>query len=158
MSKFKKIVIALFFCFVLMISFFASYFLTVENANKAKKDLKNQTSVVDNSIISTNIAKEDIITKDTKIIFQVQYKKSGEIFTEKTDIDLPSIMGKTKKELEEIYGIQGYIIKEMDSKHVNFLKSFDRYSPEIIDRAMVLLIDRLIIYESKLTIVRNYEL
>lgn len=129
MSKLKKIVIVLSICSVLMISFFASYFVALDSSNKAKKDLKNQTSVTDNSIISTNIAKEDIINKDTKITFQVQYKKSGEIFSEKTDIELTSIMGKTKKELEEIYGIQGYIIKEMDSKHVNFLKSFDRYSP-----------------------------
>lgn len=131
MSKFKKIVIGLSFCFVLIISFFTSYFLSLENLNKENKvarDLKDQTTVIGNSI-STNILKEDIINKNTKITFQVQYKKSGEIFPEKTDAPLNSIIGKTRKELEEIYGIKGYIIKEMDSNHVILLKSFDRYSP-----------------------------
>lgn len=133
MSKLKKIVITLSLCFVLVISFFASYFLSLESINKenkAAKDLKNKVTVIGNSSISTNGPKEDIITKNTKIIFQNEYKKSGEIIDEKTDIDLTSIIGKTKKELEEIYGIKGYIIKEMDSNHVDFLKTLDRYSPE----------------------------
>lgn len=133
MSKLKKTVIVIGFCFVLIISFFTSYFLSLASLNKeskADKDFKAGTTVSGNSIISTNIPKEDIVSKDTKITFQVQYKKSGEIFTEKNDDPLSSIIGKTKKELEEIYGIKGYIIKEMDSNHVNFLKSFDRYSPD----------------------------
>ena len=132
MSVFKKIVIGISFCSVLAISFFASYYLSLENIskeNKVAKDLKDHTAVAQNSIISTDISKQDIINKDTKVTFQVQYKKSGEIFPEKSDVELKSIIGKTKKELEEIYGIKGYIIKEMDSKHVNFIKSFDRYSP-----------------------------
>ena len=129
MSKLKKNVIVLSVCFVLSIVFLTSYFLSLRDLNKAKSNSKNQGTVIDNSVISTNVSKEVIINKDTKITFEVQYKKSGEVFPEKNDIELTSIMGKTKKELEEIYGIQGYIIKEMDSKHVIFLKSFDRYSP-----------------------------
>ncbi|MBC8062000.1 MAG: hypothetical protein H7Y18_15210 [Clostridiaceae bacterium] len=133
MSKIKKNVIALVFCSVLILSFFTSYFLSVSNSskeNKTEKVIKSQPKATDNNIVIANTPKEDIVTKDTKITFQVQYKKSDEILPEKKEIDLSTIIGKTKKELEGIYGIQGYIISEMDSNHVNFIKPFNRYSPE----------------------------
>ena len=132
MSKLKKIAIGLSFCLVLIISFFASYLLSSESLNKANKlaiDLNKQSAANGDKIVSTTAAKEDIVSKDTKITFKIQYKKSDEIVDEKTEVPLTNIIGKTKKELEEIYWIKGYIINEMDSKHVNFLKCFDRYSP-----------------------------
>ena len=86
MSKLKRNVIVLSVCFVLSIVFLTSYFLSLRDLNKAKSNSKNQGTVIDNSVISTNVSKEVIINKDTKITFEVQYKKSGEVFPEKNDI------------------------------------------------------------------------
>jgi hypothetical protein len=130
MSKTKKILLVFSFFIILIMSFFTSYFLFLDSYKKDNKVAKSSLLNNPNSIISTNVSKEDIVNKNTKIIFQVEYKKSGDIFQEKKDIDVTNILGKNKKELEELYGVQGYVIKKMDSQQIILLKSFDRYSPQ----------------------------
>jgi len=133
MFKFNKVKYTILICTVLVISFFSSYLIFSKASNKDKfntNTLNNTSSVNAYNLANKETLNDETVNKDTKIIFKVEYKKSGEIFNEKVNDNVSSLVGKTKKDIEGIYAVKGYIIKEMDSNHLVLLKSFDRYSPQ----------------------------
>lgn len=118
------------FIFLLIVSFLCAFLLTEESIKKENQDKaakSTETVAIDN--INKNISKEPVITKTTSIVFKIEYQKSGEIEIEKKDFDINSLLGKSQKGIEEIYGIDGYIVDKMDNNELILIKKLDRYSP-----------------------------
>ena len=130
MNKKKVYIYSSIFIVLLFVSFLGGFLITnISIKNEKVKKAETEAITTDNKV-NIEAYKEITVTKTTSIVFKIQYQKSGEIVVEKKEYDLNNLLGKTKKGIEEIYGIEGYIVDKMDDKELILIKVLDRYSPE----------------------------
>jgi hypothetical protein len=127
-KKIKTILLA-----TLTIAIFSlSYYLCI---NKLKstyiKDkqykVQNNSKALDNTVTVDSNMNTALLT-NTKIIFKKKYTKSGETVTEREE-NAGNLVGKKKKELEQIYKDEGYSVESINSSEAVLIKELDKYVP-----------------------------
>ncbi len=112
--------------------FSLSYYLCIsklKNANVKdnKYEVQNNSKTSDNTVTVDSNVNTALLT-NTQIIFKKKYTKSGEIVTEKQE-NAGNLVGKKKKELEQIYKGQGYTVASINSSEAVLIKEVDKYVP-----------------------------
>lgn len=108
--------------FIAAIALFFSYIYSTSVSKLATTNyVKEDTSSVDVQNPVNQSEQSIKISKDTKLIFRTKDKKSKKIISE--EIKEPDdLIGKTKKELEEIFKDQRYLVEKMTKEEVILVK------------------------------------
>ncbi|OFI05257.1 hypothetical protein CLOACE_18750 [Clostridium acetireducens DSM 10703] len=118
------------FITILIIIFGISYYITMSKLKNREMDLNkrlvNTEENIDKMTIQTST--DETISKNSKLVFKIKYKKSGECIKQKEE-KANKFAGKTKKELEDFYEKSGYEVNEVTKKEVILVKEVDKYSP-----------------------------
>ncbi|MGE5626497.1 MAG: hypothetical protein ACM3X7_00105 [Solirubrobacterales bacterium] len=116
-------------CCILGLSFYYCFnrLKTLENGNavhmvNAKGDNGTKDSLYQQSRV------DDIVSKNSKIIFRTNYKKSGGTIINREQ-EPGNLVGKTKQELEAAFSSEGYQVSSMSDKEVILERVLDRYEP-----------------------------
>lgn len=123
--KNKKIIVIL---MVLVAVFSLSYYMGVEKMKINKKTDSNKIQVSNLDKFASNKDNDKDLSKDADVIFKIKYNKSKDIVVEKVK-KASEINLKTKKQLEDKFEKQGYVIDEFTSNKVTLIKRVDKYTP-----------------------------
>ncbi len=118
---------------ILTIAIFSlSYYVCINklkstNIKDDKYEVKNNNGQLDDSMtVHSNI--NTVVSPNSNIVFKIKYTKSGEITTEKEEA-AGDLIGKKKKEVEEIYKSKGYSVQSITSSQIILIKELDKYAP-----------------------------
>lgn len=116
-------------CCILSFSFYYCYnrLKTLEKNNAAHTvNAKSDNGSKDSLYVQSQV--DDIVSKNSKIIFKTNYKKSGGTIINKEQ-EPGNLVGKTKNELEQTFSSDGYKVSSMSEKEVVLVREFDKYEP-----------------------------
>lgn len=118
--------------FLTVAIFSLSYYICI---NKLKiTSIKNNRYVINSNeesergSLAANSNNDTIVSKNSTIVFKVQYNKSGEIVLEKEEA-VGNLVGKSKNDVDEIYKNDGYMVESISSLQVVLMKKVDKYVP-----------------------------
>ena len=129
--KRRNIIIIIVSLFVLFVSvyYITSIKLRDNEIDNSKRQVKQEKIKEDSLAVGSK--GNEVLDKDSKIIFKVKYKKSGDIITarETKVLDNVELVGKGKDEIEKIYSKQGYKVEEFKDHILSLIKEEDKYMP-----------------------------
>lgn len=124
MKKIFKIVILI---FLIVFVFLGSYFISYNKFAKVKKD--NNTKYLSAKSVNSDKAIQKV-SKKTKIIFKVYYKKSGKTEVKK-ELESPGkYYNMTKDEIDKSVKDEGYKVELMSPSSVILVSEVNRYLPD----------------------------
>lgn len=126
MSNNKKFFISA--TIISLIVFISSYLLYMgkSKCDKQCKDLNKNSD-----IIMSNVKFDNVVNKDTQLIFITEYIKSGqkEVVKKIAGIEYKDIIGYDKEKLSEKFLDEGYKIENMNNSVITFIRRLNTYSP-----------------------------
>lgn len=133
-KKVKYLFIIFFAAFVFSFTYFvtinvydgdnASAKWQVFNLNK----YANSKGVYNNDLSSISADENTVVSKDAKIIFNIKYKKSGDVILQNVST-ATDFAGKTKAQVEKISDSNQFTLESFKSSELIFVKEYDRYAP-----------------------------
>ncbi|APH20464.1 hypothetical protein JQ038_19635 [Clostridium botulinum] len=129
--KRRNVIIIIVSLFVLFVSvyYITSIKLRNNEVDSSKRQVK-QEDIKEDSLAVGSTGNE-VLDKDSKIIFKIKYKKSGDTVTvrETKVLDNVELVGKGKEEIEKIYSKEGYKVEEFKDHILSLVKEEDKYMP-----------------------------
>ncbi|EJO5346478.1 hypothetical protein NRP93_000528 [Clostridium botulinum] len=129
--KKRNVIITIVSLFVLFVSIYYIASIKIKNneVDSSKRQVK-QEDVKEDSLAVGSTGNE-VLDKNSKIIFKIKYKKSGDTITvrETKVSDNVELVGKGREEVEKIYSKEGYKVEEFKDHIMSLVKEEDKYMP-----------------------------
>lgn len=112
------------------ILFFLIGYIAGKETNSLNKEVKGQNLTIDvNGVTLSNEEKNKIINASSEITFKIQGKDDNYIIERFKTAEEEGVAGMTLKEIEDKYSKYGYVLKNISSNNIEFVRKPIVYNP-----------------------------